>query len=69
MPQPKQRRTTIVVGAETMQRIDYLAVDARVPMTRALEAVLELALADAELMAKVPDLARKIEAEYRSGDR
>ena len=69
MAKPKQRRTTIVVGTETMRRIEHMAVDAHVPMTRALEAILELGLANADVVAKAPEHAVRIEAEYRSGIR
>jgi hypothetical protein len=69
MAPSKQRRTTIVVSAETMRRIEHMAVEVTVPMTRALEALLELALADDDLMAKAPERAVLIEAEYRSGVR
>jgi hypothetical protein len=65
----KRRRTTIVIGAETMRRIEHVAVDARVPMTRVLEALLELALDDPATMDRIIPLAKTIEDEYRSGTR
>lgn len=64
-----QHRTTIVAGATTMQDLDHRAVDAGVTMTRMLDAVLDLALDAKGVMRRATPLARRIEAEYRSGAR
>ncbi len=64
-----RRRTTIVIGAESMRQIEHSAVDARLPMTRMLEALIELALADESIRQQAVELARTIEDDYRAGRR
>lgn len=64
-----RRRTTVVMGAALMRQIEHDAVDARVPMTRMLEALLELAVADESIRQRAAELAPDIEADYRAGRR
>jgi hypothetical protein len=64
-----RRRTTIVIGAESMRQIEHSAVDAHLPMTRMLEALIELALADETIRQQAVELARSIEDDYRAGRR